>query len=294
MRDKAPMRDEAPWRDGGPIRDGVIYVAQGAGYLELAIASALSLQAVSPELAIDLYTDQPVPGGGPFARVHPIPDVPTRAKVACMPQSRFERTLYLDCDTLVVQPLGDLFGLLERFEMALAHDVRRASDLIREGHEVVTPYAFPQLNTGVLLYRRSPGTAAFFADWARRYRRAGRARDQVSFKDLIWTSDIRFYVLPPEFNLRRVTLMDAWEPMDVRPTIIHSHRLLQHLAGQGQRRVHTLADLMQVERDALAAEWRALELPVRSAAGDDPAARFALAEDRVRAEQQVRCSGLGT
>ena len=256
------------------MRDGVIYVAKGAGYLELAIASATSLRGVNPDLPVDLFTDQSVPADAPFDRVHRIPDVPTRAKIACMPLSRFERTLFLDCDTLVVQPLGDLFEVLERFDMALAHDVRRVSALIREGHEVETPYAFPQLNTGVLLYRRSETTQAFFAEWARRYRKAGQARDQITFKDLIWSSDIRFYVLPPEFNLRRVTIMDAWEPMDALPTIIHSHRLLQHLQGKGMARVLTLAEIMVLEREALDLEWRTLGLPERSRPGDDPAERF--------------------
>ena len=259
------------------MREGVIYVAQGAGYLDLAISSAWSLRALNPGLPIDLFSNEAVPAkllnGAPFDLVHPIPDVPTRAKIACMPLSRFERTLFLDCDTLVAKPLGDLFGILDRFELALAHDVRRISALVREGHAVQTPYAFPQLNTGVLLYRRSAAVQAFFAEWAERYLAAEVGRDQVTFKDLIWTSNIRFYVLPPEFNLRRVTEMDAWEPLDALPTIIHSHRLLQHLRGGGDR-VRSLAEVMQLERTALVAEWAALGLPAVALPGEDPSARF--------------------
>ncbi len=256
------------------MTNGVIYVAKGAGYLELAIASAQSLKATNPDLAIDVFTDHPVPDCSPFDQVHAIPDVPARAKIACMPLSRFLRTLFLDCDTLILQPLGDLFAVLDRFELAVAHDVRRASALIREGHEVETPYAFPQLNTGVLLYRRSEATQAFFSEWAQRFRAAANLRDQVTFKDLIWSSDIRFYVLPPEFNLRRVTMMDAWEPLDAQPTIIHSHRLLQHLWGTGMGRVRSLAEMMPLERQALALEWEALGMAPRATAGEDPSERF--------------------
>ena len=278
---------------GYSMRDGVIYVAQGAGYLDLAIASAQSLREVSPGLPIDIYSDLPVPvdllAGAPFDKVHRIPDLPVlgkmgRAKIACMPLSRFERTLFLDCDTLVVKPLGDLFAVLDRFELALAHDVRRVSALVREGFAEDTPYAFPQLNTGVLLYRRSQTMQAFFAEWARRYREAGRARDQITFKDLIWASDIRFYVLPPEFNLRRVTVMDAWEPLDALPTIIHSHRLLQHLQGRGGR-VRTLAEVLRLEREALMAEWAALGLPAKARLGEDPSARFRMPADRMPADR---------
>ncbi len=238
------------------MQDGVIYVATGAGYLDLARASALSVRAHNPDLPVDLYTDIPeAPDLTMFDRVHPVPRVHIRAKLDCLPLSRFARTLYLDCDTLALQGFGDLFDLLERFELALAHDVRRASELIRQGAEETTPYAFPQLNSGVVLYRKSAQTQAFFAEWARRYHAAGQARDQVTLKDLLWASDIRFYVLPPEFNLRRVTVLDAWEPLDARPTILHSHRLLQHLRDSGAGRVTDLAQLLRLERAALAEEW---------------------------------------
>jgi hypothetical protein len=243
------------------MRDGAIYVATGPDYLELACASAATLRHHNPDLPVDLFTDRPdAPGLEIFDHVHTVPRIHPRAKIDCMPLSRFERTLFLDCDTLILAPFRDLFDLMDRFDLALAHDMRRASDLVQEGHVEATPYAFPQHNSGVMLYRKSPAMAAFFAEWERRYRAAGRARDQVSLKDLLWASDIRFYVLPTEFNLRRVTLLDAWEPLDARPTILHSHRLLDHLRKAGVPRVRTLDDVVRLERAALAAEWAALGL----------------------------------
>jgi hypothetical protein len=255
---------------------GVIYVARGADYLDLARASAESLRAVEPAIAIDLFTDQPDPGG-PFDVARPIPDSGTRDKIACMRDSRFECTLFLDCDTLVLRPLGDLWGLLDRFDLALCHDVRRSSALIRRGWRIDTPYAFPQMNSGVMLYRRSSAMLALLKDWADAYLAAGASRDQVTLRDLLWSSDLRFYVLPPEFNLRRITELDAWEPLDARPTILHSHRLLQHLRCGGGR-VTSLPDLLTLERAALAEEWAALGLPPRAADGEDPLPRFLLAE----------------
>lgn len=214
----------------GRAECGVIYVATGPDYVDLAFRSAASVRALNPELAIDIFTDLGLDDrAGVFDRVHPVPLVHARAKVDCMALSRFARTLYLDCDTLAVAPFGDLFDLLARFDLALAHDVRRNSDLVQEGFAVATPYAFPQLNSGVMLYRRSPAMLGFLAEWARRYRAAGVLRDQVTLKDLLWESSLRFYVLPPEFNLRRVTELDAWEPLDARPTLIHSHRFMDHM-----------------------------------------------------------------
>jgi hypothetical protein len=243
---------------------GVIYVATGADYVVLACASAASLRGSNPALAVDLFTDDVNAAGlEVFDRVHPVPVVHPRARLECLPLSRFERTLFLDSDTLVVGELGDIWDVLGRFQLALAHDVRRASDLVREGLEVVTPYAFPQMNAGVVLYRQSAVTDAFFAEWARRYREAGVARDQIILKDMLWKSDIRFYVLPPEFNMRRVTVLDAWEPLDAEVKIIHSHRLMDHL--RGGERVLDLATLVRLERQALADEWQAVGSPDRQA-----------------------------
>ncbi len=247
------------------MADGVIYVAEGAGYLDLATRAARSLKALNAGLEVDLFTDQAVPPGL-FDRVQPIPEGPT-SKLASLPATRFDRTLYLDCDTLALAPLGDLFEILDRFELAVAHDVRRTSSLIREGAREAPPYAFPQMNAGVMLYRRSIAMQAFLAEWQRRYRAAGKLRDQPTLRDLLWASDLRFYVLPPEFNLRRVTVLDAWEPLDARPTILHSHRLLQHLRGAGVQ-LESLPEVLEAERIARAEEWRAAGLPDPAAGGD--------------------------
>ena len=249
------------------METGVIYVATGAGYRALAEASALSLKAVAPELPVDLYTDAPEAAAeGLFDAVHRIGDPHPRSKLDCMAQTRFGRTLYLDCDTLVLAHPGDLFGLLERFEIAMAHEVRRASALIREGLEEETPYAFPQMNSGVVLYRRSDRVLRFLEEWARRFAAADVARDQVILKDMLWQGDLHFYVLPPEFNLRRVTVLDAWEPGDAIPVIVHSHRLKDHLEGRGGR-IADVAALIEAEREALAGEWA-------QAGEDDPIARL--------------------
>ena len=289
----------------GDPETGVIYVATGDDYVELARASALSLKATNPGIAADLFTDATDrPGLEVFDRVHRVPRIHVRAKLDCMPLSRFARTLFLDCDTLVVGPLGDLFDIATRFDIAMAHDVRRSSDLVQEGLQARTPYAFPQLNSGVVLYRRSAATAAFFADWGRRFHDTGVNRDQIVLKDLLWESDLRFYVLPPEFNLRRVTMLDAWEPLDARPTIIHSHRLMDHMRALGTMRVRTLDHLLTLEREALLQEWAdagvstegraqlSALLPVLQGRGGDGAAA-AVAPARAAAVDQVARPGRG-
>jgi len=254
---------------------GVIYVASGPEYVDLACASARSLRRTNPGVAADIFTDDAVPPDL-FDQVHPLTRPGFRAKLTAMQQTRFARTLFLDADTLVVGPLGDIWTILDRFDCALAHDVRRASALVQGG--MPTPYAFPQMNSGVLLYRRSPMMLMLLAEWERRYHETQARRDQPILKELLWSSDIRFYVLPPEFNLRRMTELDAWEPLDARPTILHSHRLMDHMHSAytlgGGPRIADPRSLLRAERRALRQEWRASD-------GDDPIARFATAQARL-------------
>ena len=235
--------------------DGVTFLATGAGYPDSAQQAAQSLRDTNPGLPVDVFTDLlDNPGNAIFDQVHPVPSSHPRVKLECFSKARFDRVLFLDCDVLVLAALGDLFQLTDRFALSIAHDVRRRSDLIKKGHGAQTPYAFPQMNSGVMVYRNDAQMAEFFVEWKRRYDTAGAARDQITLRDLLWESDLRFYVLPPEFNLRRVTELDAWEPLDAIPTIVHSHRLLQHLRGAGER-VTNLERLRQLGRDALDEEW---------------------------------------
>jgi len=78
---------------------GVLYVAGGADYVDLAIQSARSLRAQDPDIAIDLVTD--LPENLPrdlFDRVTACPDMHPREKLRAMSATRFQRTLYVDCD----------------------------------------------------------------------------------------------------------------------------------------------------------------------------------------------------
>ncbi len=48
-------------------------------------------------------------------------------KIPALRGTRFQRTLYLDSDVRVVADLTDIFELLDRFDLAAAHDPMRNS-----------------------------------------------------------------------------------------------------------------------------------------------------------------------
>ena len=162
---------------------GVLYVATGAAHTEAARRSAASVRATNPGLGVALFTDRAVTGPE-FDRVEPVASPHVRSKVDYLPETPFAETLYLDTDTRVLGDLGEMFRLLERFEMALAQRVHVPASPAKAVWRHAVPSSFPQLNGGVLLYRSSPAALGFLGDWRAAYAEAGFGVDQITLREL--------------------------------------------------------------------------------------------------------------
>lgn len=188
-----------------PDGRGILYVATGRRYLGETLISARSVRRRLPGVPILLYTDQTDLPAGVFDEVRRLEN-PRHGfidKIAPLCNTPFERTVFLDTDTLACAPFDDLFTLLDRFDLAVAHAP------FRHDRPFVTPNCFAELNTGVVAYRRTPEMTALFREWLRVYEAEVAATgrmdsDQPAFRDALYRSRIPFYVLPPEYNLRTV------------------------------------------------------------------------------------------
>ncbi|MEM8930465.1 MAG: putative nucleotide-diphospho-sugar transferase [Acidobacteriota bacterium] len=199
---------------------GVVYVAWGAPHVSVARRSAESVKRHNPTLktAIWCAPEDDITG---FDLRFDIPQGLRRPKVNVLGQSPFDETLFLDNDTLVRADLGSLFDLLQRFDMAgaqviLWHRPRHLKRITRD-----LPETFPEINTGVLLYRRNTLTTQFFAAWAERFAASGMGIDQPSFREVLWESDLAFHVLPPQFNKRVFEASELFWSDQPRPRILH-------------------------------------------------------------------------
>ncbi|SDY56380.1 hypothetical protein [Citreimonas salinaria] len=201
---------------------GVVFITAGEPYTRDACAAARSVRDSNPALQIDLFCDAAaaVPDGI-FDRIHVIDTPHRRSKVDCLPLSRFDRTLYLDSDIRVVADLSSMFALLERFDFAAAHAHarNRSQTNARWRHDI--PDAFPQLNGGVLLYRKCDKVQELLRDWAQSFSDAGFAKDQVTLRELVWLSDVRLFVLPPEYNVRYPKYLKVWDEDEAKAKILH-------------------------------------------------------------------------
>lgn len=120
-------------------------------------------------------------------------------KVYLLEESPYDRTLYLDTDIYVVDKVDELFEVLDEFELAISRNPERASEEIED-----VPESFSELNTGVISYRKTDLVLSMFKEWQNLYEKRPYEshRDQPMFRKAIYYSDVRFTVLPSEYNCR--------------------------------------------------------------------------------------------
>ena len=192
---------------------GVVYVAYGGLAVSEARNSILSVRGFHPDLPVAIVSDEdPLINGVAFLH-HEDEDPGARAaKLAVCELTPFERTLYLDADTVVVSSLGGGFGLLERFDMALACDLTGADKGVLAGldtyydeereatrRELPSPFV-TQYACGMIFFRRNDSVASFFKVWREEWER-WRWRDQGAFLRAIHRSPVRHVALPTEWNV---------------------------------------------------------------------------------------------
>jgi len=192
-------------------RQGLLYVATGPTYLEEAAASALASRPFLEGHQVVVITDclEEARQLRVFDQVlpHPDPRRSYRDKIQPLLQLPFARTLFLDSDARLTAPVHDLFAALGRAHLAAAHaPVRRPSGWW-DSH---VPTLFPELNSGVLLLRRSWRQKLLVHRWLRLYDQldaaCGQSWDQASLRSVVWRMQqslgLRLVLLPPEANLR--------------------------------------------------------------------------------------------
>jgi hypothetical protein len=207
---------------------GILFIATGKKYVQAAIRAARTVRKYSPGLDIHLFTDvsnyddfrfETLPE--PFTSVGKIGDPHPRSKVDFMAQTPYDRTLYLDTDTALNADIRGMFRLLDRFDVAMTHAHRRGSNRLRRWRASL-PSAFPEFNTGVVLFRKTPAVLAFLKEWWNSYKETNHLdNDQTTQRELLWLSDLRIATLPPEYNVRFLKFHFSWSRSEAVTKIFH-------------------------------------------------------------------------
>lgn len=180
---------------------GVVYVATSSSLLAEAEHSVASLRRHNPGLPVMLVTHKPPAAPELWDRVRLLesPSFSSKDKLH-MSSSPWERTLFLDTDTLVFAPLDEVFELLDRFDFAA---VQTSSGYHYKIESL--PNTFPEFNSGVIAFRKSEKLAEFFELWLSLYNtysseNAKRIWDQKSLRMALYQCNLRIACLPPEYN----------------------------------------------------------------------------------------------
>lgn len=211
---------------------GVVLAASGRRYTTLAIQTARSIRATCPGLAVDLYTDVPS-GSDAFDAEHVLERSWFRPKFEAMIRSRFERTIYMDVDIVVVADIGDILDILDRFDIAATHVQNRNQTFAVRQWRKPLPNAFPQINGGLIGFRRSPEVLAFLEDCQAAMIEHGLKADQPVFRELLYDSDLRLAVLPPEYNMRDRTLWRFTGSKIPAPRVLHNTAFTTRMTDDG-------------------------------------------------------------
>jgi len=223
--------------------DGFVLAVSGKGYLPLTIRAAQTLRDHHPGHPIDLFTDVPC-DASVFSRVHMLEASGFRPKFEALRRSRFARTIYLDGDVICTAPIADVFELLDRHDIAATHEPNRNADWGRREFRRPLPPAFPQINSGCLGLRASPRTEAFIRSVETALAESGFDRDQPVLRELLFDSDLRLAVLPPEYNFMETISLEAMGRRHTAPRIMHLPRLHKHLRKVRRRReLRTLGEV---------------------------------------------------
>lgn len=213
------------------MSEGIVYIATGGQYVEEAKISAKSVKEAMPEIGITMITDQDVQSRL-FDQVIPIsdPDYSFRDQITYLPESPYERTLYLDSDIYVCEEISEIFVLLDQFDIAMAEiqvSPRRDFDTV--------PECFYGYNTGVVAYNNTDQFTEFCKQWESIYdklREPGEPYNQPSMRKAIYESDLRVATLPRKYNCM------FREPGHVRGAVKVFHGRLTEVDGPGAGKYH--------------------------------------------------------
>lgn len=176
------------------IERGILFNAAGQRYIDEAKAAAAQIKSIWPQIHVTIFK-------------HEMDDRPVQIyRIKGMQRTPYHLTIAMDTDTWMVQPVPELFDVLQQFDMASpSANVRRVYDLdVRE--------CFHDLTPGVLAYRLNLMTTQLLKDWERRFLahherlggvshpKVGWFHSQPSFTEAVFYSKVRIAHLNSEYS----------------------------------------------------------------------------------------------
>ena len=234
------------------MQEGVLYIGFGENFLKEMLLSAESVKKHNKGMHITAFVDKEI--DSEFIDDYEIIEVShLRPKVDYITQTPYERTIFLDTDTIIDYNIEEMFEILGHYDFAICHDLARkrvnVSRLIPEYSKI--PYAFSEVNPGVMVFRKTEKVLNFFNLWRKYFYRYFHVwpYEQPTFRVALWESRLDFYILPPEYNIRSKCNREKqrkfhheFGPDHLTPRIYHMH--VDNRINQGKYEVDSLTDAL--------------------------------------------------
>jgi len=234
--------------------NGVLYLAFGYEYLIQAINSLRSLRENHPNIPVKLLTNLPVNRSlkaGPFESCSFFDDIEIiddenknnrRYKTSLYDYSPYDRTLYLDVDTIVQDEITTGFRYLDAFDVALKPILIPIDHVYEYGDPHIPGLQgneFAQWNAGVMFFKNNKDSEQLFQLWNKKYKEFNYGMDQFSLSNSIYNSDIRTYPLSLPWNAGGKTLDN--------PSISEDDVKIYHYQIHGEYEI--VKTLLQLEQE---------------------------------------------
>jgi hypothetical protein len=235
---------------------GILYIAYGENFIKEALLSAQSVKQAMPDIDITMFADRDVESPH-IDNLKIITVSHLRSKIDYMDESPYDYTVFLDTDTIVDHDISDMFEMLDVFDVVICHDLARkrkkyTTTIPEYG---AAPYAFSEVNTGVMGYKKSVQANRLFARWKEYFYRYFHISpwDQPSFRASLWEGckeGLKLYILPVEYNIRSKANREKQRKFHhefgddhLKPRIYHMHA--DPSINQGQYRVESLEQALE-------------------------------------------------
>jgi lipopolysaccharide biosynthesis glycosyltransferase len=217
----------------------VLYLALGESYAELATSSARTLRLHGYDGPVRVITDTPSHElTGLECETHVVGSVPggfsSRFHKTQLYRWSFDRTLFLDADTVVIASIDEVWEKLEGHDMAMTPDLhssvahvlansvtdpkRRAGEFQLMRDLALTDQRY--YNSGVMLFQRSPRQAEMFTRWHQEWNRFG-GEDQLALVRAIAGTGTRVRTLDSSWNRRPKAFTSVAEARAAGVHILH-------------------------------------------------------------------------
>ena len=209
------------------MSNGALYIiTQDSRYVELLLTSAASLKKAMPDLPITVFSQFPLESSlfETIVRIEPSKDG-FYDKSRLIQNSPYERTLFIDADTFVLDPVPELFTLLDHFDCAATHEEYLNTDWHHRYPRTDIPSSFPEFNTGILMLKRSERLHHVLDEWSALYRKYLEEKpgqpinDQPFFRAAAYFADVRIATLTREYNCK----FRGQGYLNGRVKILHGH-----------------------------------------------------------------------